>query len=246
MINNLTDFKKYALRQLGEPVVEVNITDEQIQDAYEYTLQKFQDYHYNGTEKGYLGYQITAQDVINKYVPIPPDVTGVIKVFDLSFSTYSNSSIFSIEYQLRLNDLWDLSSTSLVYYTQAKSHLNLLNQILNGYPLFRYNRVQDRLFIDTAWGSKLKEGQYIMVEVYRAVNPDDFTKAFNEQWFKDYMVARCKLVWGSNLKKFNGVKLVGGVVIDGQLIYDEAKEEIRELEKQLDDKFSSPPMFIVG
>lgn len=246
MITNLEQFKEYALRQLGEPVIVVDVTPAQIQDAYEYALNKYNNYHFNGTERIYYRYQLTQQDIDNQYIPMDPSVTGVVKVFNYSDTTYSQSSPFSVEYQLRLNDLWDLGSSSLVYYVQSREYINMLDLLLNGYPMFRFNRVQDRLYIDTSWGQKLRVGDFVMVECYRAIDPEEFIKAFNDSWFKDYMVARIKLVWGSNLKKYDGVQLIGGVTVNGQEIYQEAREEVAELEESLENKYQEPPMFMVG
>lgn len=246
MITTLEDFKRYALRQLGEPISEVNVTDEQLQDQYDYALKKFNSYHYDGTERTYYRHQVTAADITNRYIPIDPMITGVVKVFNFSDTTYSQSSPFSIEYQLRLNDLWDLGSSSLVYYTQARQYINMLDLILNGYPMFRFNRVLDRLYIDTSWGKKIREGDFIMAECYRAINPEEFVKAFNDTWFKDYFTARVKMQWGSNLKKYDGVQLIGGVTVNGQEIYEEARQELDELEQELENKYQEPPMFMVG
>lgn len=246
MITNLEQFKEYALRQLGEPVIVVDVTPAQIQDAYEYALNKYNNYHFNGTERIYYRYQLTQQEIENQYIPMDPTITGVVKVFNYSDTTYSQSSPFSVEYQLRLNDLWDLGSSSLVYYVQSREYINMLDLLLNGYPMFRFNRVQDRLYIDTSWGKKLRVGDFVMVECYRAIDPEEFIKAFNDSWFKDYMVARIKLVWGSNLKKYDGVQLIGGVTVNGQQIYEEAREEVAELEESLENKYQEPPMFMVG
>jgi hypothetical protein len=245
-INTLEDFKRYALRQLGEPILSIEVTDEQLQDQYEYAIKKFNDYHFNGTEKIYLRHQITSQDVTNQYIPVDPSITGIIKVFNFSNAGLSQASPFNVEYQLRLNDLWDLGSSSLVYYVQSREYINMLDLILNGYPLFRFNRVLDRLYIDTTWGVKLKEGDYVMAECYRAIDPEEFVKAFNDNWFKDYFTARVKYQWGNNLKKYDGVQLIGGVTVNGQQIYEEAREEIAELEQSLDTKYQEPPMFFIG
>lgn len=240
-ITTVADFKKYCLRNLGAPVITIDITDEQMEDRYQEALTEFQTYHFNGVERTYLKIQVTATDMTNKFLPVPSWVTGVTKVLSMTDGTGNLSSPFSMQYQLRMNDIWDMGSTNIVYYEQLMQYTSMLDQLLNGHPLFRFNHVQDKIFIDVTWGTKIKEGDWIVLECYRALDPLDYVKIFSEPWFKKYCTALFKRQWGSNLKKFQGVQLIGGVALDGQGIYDEASTEIQALEQELRDVYEEPP-----
>ena len=189
----------------------------------------------------------TAGDVDNGWIPIPDLVYGVSRVLPLYQGTSSSRSIFDLQYQLRLNDLYDLSSTSLIYYTTVMSHLATLDLILNGKPIYRFNRLMDKLYIDIDWKSinKVNVGDYFIVEAYRALDPTEFTKVWNEPWLKKYVTALFKKQWATNLKKFSGLQLPGGVTLDGNALYNEAVQEIIALEDDIQNK-SAPLDFFLG
>jgi hypothetical protein len=237
--------KEYCLRDLGAPVLEINVDDDQLEDRIDEALEYWRLHHYDGIEKIYLKHQVTEQDIQNRYIPIPDLVYGVTKVFSLVSSTTSSKSIFDLQYQLRLNDLYDLTSTSIVYYKTVMNHLALLDNVLNGTVMYRFNRLQDRLHIDINWEQKTIPGQFILVEAYRALDPSQFEKVWNERWLKHYTIALFKKQWGTNLKKFQGLQLPGGVSIDGDSLYREAVQEIEKLEEELLQK-SAPLEFFMG
>jgi hypothetical protein len=189
----------------------------------------------------------TAGDVDNGWIPIPDLVYGVSRVLPLYQGTSSSRSIFDLQYQLRLNDLYDLSSTSLIYYTTVMSHLATLDLILNGKPIYRFNRLMDKLYVDIDWKSinKVNVGDYFIVEAYRALDPTEFSKVWNEQWLKKYTTALFKKQWATNLKKFSGLQLPGGVTLDGNSLYSEAMQEIIALEDEIQNK-SAPLDFFLG
>jgi hypothetical protein len=237
--------KKYCLRELGEPVVEINVDDDQLEDRLDEAIEYWRQYHYDGTEKIYLKHLVTETDVANRYIPINDLVYGVTRVFPTVGGTSSSKSIFDLQYQLRLNDLYDLTSTSIIYYKTVMNHLSLLDNVLNGSVLYRFNRLQDRLHIDLDWGTEVKAGQYLLVEAYRVLDPAQFPKMFGEPWLKHYTTALFKKQWATNLKKFNGLQLPGGVTVDGDGLYKEAIDEMRELEDNLKNK-SAPLEFFMG
>lgn len=236
--------KQYCLRELGKPVVEINAADEQLEDRIDEALEYWRQYHYDGVEKLYLKYQVTATDMTNQYLNIPDTVYGVTRVIPFSQQS-SSKNLFNIQYQLRLHDLYDLTSTSIIYYKSVMSHLALLDMELNGAQLFRFNRMQGRLYLDLNWHSEITEGQWVVVECYRALDPATFTKVWSEQWLKHYVTALFKKQWASNLKKFSGMQLPGGVTIDGDKLYDEAVGEIKDLQDELMTK-SAPLEFFLG
>jgi hypothetical protein len=235
----------YCLRELGEPVVEINVDDQQVEDRVDEAIEFFRQYHYDGVEKMYLKTVITQEDIDRKYIEVSDLVYGITRVFPVASGTSTSKSIFDLQYQLRLNDLYDLTSTSVVYYTQVMSHLALLDQTLNGHPIYRFNRLNNRLYIDTIWQEKMEVGNYILVECYRALDPADAPRMYGDQWLKHYTAALIKKQWGTNLKKFSGMSLPGGVTIDGDKLYQEAKDEIKELEEDLRNK-SAPLEFMLG
>ena len=235
----------YCLRELGEPVVEINIDDQQVEDRVDEAIEFFRQYHYDGIEKVYLKHLVTNDDVAQKSIPITDLVYGVTRVFPVAAGTSTSKSIFDLQYQLRLNDLYDLTSTSVIYYSMVMSHLSLLDQTLNGHPLYRFNRLTNRLYIDENWVENIVPGSYILVECYRALDPATAPRMYNDSWLKHYVTALIKKQWGTNLKKFSGMQLPGGVTIDGDKIYQEAKDEIKDLEEDLRNK-SAPLEFMMG
>jgi len=197
----------------------------------------------NGTQTAVLS-SITLREYDNKYIEIPDLVYGVTKVLSIGMAS-SSKNIFDLQYQLRLNDLYDLTSTSIIYYKTVMQHLALLDLELNGHTSFRFNRTQNRLYLDINWAQDIPLGDYIIVQGYRALDPNTWTKVWNEPWLKHYVTALFKKQWATNLKKFQGIQLPGGVTLDGDKLYDEATSEIKELEDELQSK-SAPLDFFLG
>lgn len=187
---------------------------------------------------------ITLREYDNRYVEIPDYVWGVTKILSVGQAS-SSKNIFDLQYQLRLNDLYDLTSTSLIYYKTVMSHLALLDFELNGHQGFRFNRMSNRLYLDANWQTDFILGDYIIVQSYRAMDPTTWSKVYNEPWLKHYITALIKKQWATNLKKFSGIQLPGGVTLDGDKLYDEATTEIKELEDELQNK-SAPLEFFLG
>jgi hypothetical protein len=236
---------EWCLRELGEPVVEINIDDSQVEDRVDEAIEYFRQYHFDGTEKMYLKHQVTPIDVTNRWIPIPDLIYGVSRVFPIASGTSTSKSIFDLQYQLRLNDLYDLTSTSVIYYTQVMAHLSLLDLTLNGHPLYRFNRLTNKLYIEEQWEENITPGSYLLVECYRVLDPSNAPRMYGEPWLKHYTTALLKKQWGTNIKKFQGLQLPGGVTIDGDKIYQEAKEEIEKLEDDIQRK-SAPLEFFMG
>ena len=183
-------------------------------------------------------------EVDNKYITTPDYVYGVTKILNIGQAS-SSKNIFDLQYQLRLNDLYDLTSTSIVYYKTVMSHLAMLDLELNGHPLYRFNRLQNKLNLDVNWETDVLVGDYILIQGYRALNPADFTKVYGEPWLKHYVTALFKKQWALNIKKFSGLQLPGGVTLDGDKLYVEAMKEIQDLEDELRTK-SAPLDFFLG
>ena len=236
---------EYCLRALGEPVVEINIDEQQVEDRVDEAIEYFRQYHFDGIEKVYLKHNITQQNIDDKFILVPDLIFGITKVYPVASGTSTSKSIFDLQYQLRLNDLYDLTSTSVMYYTQVMSHLALLDLTLNGHPLYRFNRLNNKLYIDTVWSEKMQVGNYLLVECYRAMDPADAPRMYGESWIKHYTTALIKKQWAVNLKKFSGMQLPGGVSIDGPALYAEAMSEIKDLEDEMMNK-SAPLEWFMG
>jgi hypothetical protein len=187
---------------------------------------------------------VTLREYDLKYIDIPDLVYGVTKILSIGQAS-SSKNIFDLQYQLRLNDLYDLTSTSIIYYKTVMGQLALLDHELNGHQLFRFNRRMSRLYLDLNWESDVILGDYIIVQAYRALDPAQFSKVWNEAWLKHYITALFKKQWATNIKKFSGIQLPGGVTLDGDKLYDEATSEIKELEDELMSK-SAPLDFFIG
>jgi len=187
---------------------------------------------------------ITIREYDNRYIDIPDYVWGVTQIISAGQAS-SSKNIFDLQYQLRLNDLYDLTSTSLIYYKTVMSHLALLDLELNGHQRFRFNRLNGRLYLDANWATDFILGDYIIVQSYRAMDPTTWSKVYNEQWLKHYVIALFKKQWATNIKKFSGIQLPGGVTLDGDKLYDEATTEIKDLEDELQNK-SAPLDFFLG
>ena len=237
--------KDYCLRRLGAPVIEINVDDDQIEDRIDDAFQFYREYHFDAVEKVYLKHQITQQDITNQYITVSNLVVGVERI--LPFSNRSDgTNIFSINYQILLNDLYSLMSTNLIYYYQVKQELELINQILVGTKPIRFNRHMNRLYVDMNWTGDVDIGTYIIVECWRILDPDTYTDVYNDMFLKRYCTALFKRQWGENLKKFQGVQLPGGVTINADQIYQDAIVEITQIEAEMQSRFELPVDFFTG
>ena len=237
--------KQYCLRSLGHPVIEVNVDDDQLEDRIDEAIQIWNDYHYDGAEKIYLKHQVTATDITNEYISVGEAIKSIIGVFPID-STSGNINMFDVRYQLRLNDIFDLSKQQLSGYTMAMQHLSLIENLFNQSPSFRFNRHSDKIYLDIDWDKELTVNKYLLFECYKAVDPEDLTDAYNDLWLKKYVTAIFKRQWGSNLLKYEGMQLPGGTTLNGRQIFDDATTEIQMLDDEIYTKYQLPDDFIVG
>lgn len=244
-VTNREELKQYALRALGAPLVDIDITDEQMEDRIDEAIDFFREYYFDGIQKMYLKYQITATDITNQYITLPDHVWGVTKIFPLANTASVEPNIFDLQYQLRMNDLRDLTSTSLVYYTQVMSHLSLIDWLLTKGKQVRFNRNTDKLYIDMNWGTSVLEGYWLIIEGYSALDPNESPKFWNNRVFKEYVTAMFKKQWAAPLKKYQNIALPGGITVNGQELYDEAINELKEIETDIIDN-SAPCEWYMG
>ena len=236
----------YCLRALGAPVVEINIDDDQLGDRIDEAFQFYREYHSDATIRRYRKHQVTATDVTNEYIDIPETFIHISRV--LPFQVTGGAGDFNVEYQIMLNDIYDLRGpNSVLHYAMSQQHLALVDTLFDGKDqTVRFNRHMNRLFIETRWGTDVKAGEFVIIEGYETVDPATFTDVYNDIFLKKYLTALIKRQLGTNLKKFGGLQLPGGVEINGQQIYDEANEEIKEIEEQMQSRYEMPPLDFMG
>ena len=236
----------YCLRALGAPVVEINIDDDQLGDRIDEAFQFYREYHSDATIRRYRKHQVTATDVTNEYIDIPETFIHISRV--LPFQVTGGAGDFNVEYQIMLNDIYDLRGpNSVLHYAMSQQHLALVDTLFDGKDqTVRFNRHMNRLFIETRWGTDVKAGEFVIIEGYETVDPATFTDVYNDIFLKKYLTALIKRQWGTNLKKFGGLQLPGGVEINGQQIYDEANDEIKEIEEQMQSRYEMPPLDFMG
>jgi len=258
--------KQYALRALGKPVIEINADDDQLEDRIDEALQYFSQYHYDGIRRTYLKYQYTQDDYDrinantsesvtknsvttawqegNGFIVVPESVISVINIFP--YSNKGSQNLFDVRYQLRLNDLYDFSSTSVVNYDVVMRHLDFLDHILVGEKPLRFNQHDNRLYIDQDWKNDLVVGEFLVIEAYRKLDPDVYTDVYNDMILKRYVTALFKKQWGANLSKFNGVTMIGGVTLNGQQIFSEALQDIQKIEEEIRNSFEMSQPLMIG
>ena len=238
-------FKSYCLRRLGEPVIDVNVDDEQVEDRIDEALKYYQDYHFDGTERVLIKHVVTATDVTNGYITLANNVIGINRILDVGQAVQS-SNLFNIRYQIHLNDLFDLSASSYVPYVTAMRHVESLEELFVGKKPIRFNRHVNRLHIDMDWDNDVAVGEYIIVDAYRIVDGDTYTDIWGDRWLARYATALIKRQWGSNLTKFEGLQMPGGITFNGAKIYDDAESEIQKLEEEMISAYSLPVQDMVG
>ena len=267
----------YCLRQLGAPVLEINVDDDQIDDLVDDALQYFTERHFDGVEKMYLKYKITQGDIdrgratgtsgvgivtttgtsnivgtattfsfyeTSNYIQVPDSVIGVEKIFKFDTSSISGG-MFSIKYQLFLNDLYYFNSVELLQYSMTKAYLETIDFLLTTDKQIRFNKRQDRLYLDIDWGSQSVD-TFIVIECYRALDPTSFTQVFNDSFVKKYLTALIKRQWGQNLSKFKGVKLPGGIELNGGEIFQQAEQELSDIKSRMSMEYELPPLDFIG
>lgn len=245
-ITSRSDFKNYCLRRLGFPVIDINVDEDQVEDRIDDALQYWQDYHFDGMQKVYYIHKLTQTDLNNKYLDMSSirdssnnatEVLGVTRIFPIQDSS-ATINMFDLRYQLRLNELYDFTAASYINYTLTQQHLRSLEIMFTGEIPIRFQRHMQRLFVDWAWGSsQAPVGTVAVLECYTTLNPDYYGKVWNDRWLKEYATELIRKQWGSNLKKFGGIQLPGGVVLNGDKIYADAEEEIRRLETEMENNY---------
>ena len=275
-----TDLVNYCKRQLGAPVLEINIADEQVDDLVDDALQIFHERDYDGLTQTFLKYKITQEDIDrgrarggtnnaagittttgtanivgtavtfsfeenSNYLQVPPEVLGVNKIFKFDGSNTVTNNMFSVKYQLFLNDIYYWGSTEILTYAMTKRYLEDIDFALSTEKMIRFNQRSDRLYLDIDWAS-MSVDDYIIIDCYRLIDPDTHTRVWNDSFLKRYLTALMKRQWGQNLIKFQGVKLPGGIELNGRQIYDDAERELQIIREQMSNTYELPPYDMIG
>ena len=273
------DLINYCKRQLGAPVLEINVADEQIDDLVDDALQLFHERDYDGTIQTFLKYKITQADIDrgrarggdnpvgivttsatssidgqtvtfnfeenSNYLQVPPQVIGITKIFRFDGSNTVTNNMFSVKYQMFLNDMYYFGSMEILTYAMTKRYLEDMDFALNTEKQIRFNMRQDRLYLDIDWGS-VKVDDFLVIDCYRLIDPNDFTRVYNDSFLKRYLTALIKRQWGQNLIKFQGVKLPGGIELNGRQIYDDAEKELDKIREVMSNTYELPPFDMIG
>ena len=242
---NKEELKDFCLRQLGHPVIQINVDDVQVDDAIELAFEFWNEFHFDGPERTYVKHQITQEDKDNGWIQLSDQIIGAVRIFPVGGNNMS-MNMFDLRYQLRLNDLWDLSSTSYVNYALTMQHLRTLDMIFSGETPIRFNKVTNKLYIDWAWATDITVGQWIVVQGKVITDPNQYNLFWNDRMLKNYATALIKRQWGENMKKFGGIQMPGGVVLNGTEIWDEAQQEIDRIEEEIYNYNSLPSEIFTG
>ena len=275
-----TELIDYCKRQLGAPVLEINVADEQLDDLTDDAIQFFQERHFDGVYQAYYKYQITQNDVDrgrgkgkapavgiatttattsipgigttsfafeenSNYLQVPPNIIGVTKIFRFDGSNTLTNNMFSVKYQLFLNDIYYWGSTELLSYAMVKTYLSDLDFLLNTEKQIRFNKRQDRLYLDIDWDN-VTVGDWLIVDCFSTLDPNDYSRVWNDSFLKPYLTALVKRQWGQNMMKFQGVKLPGGIELNGRQMYDDAERELERIREKMSSTWELPPLDMVG
>ena len=274
------EFKEYCLRQLGAPVLEINIATEQCEDIIDDAIQFFHERHFDGVAQVYLNYKVTQDDIdrgkgagqdgvsgitttsatttINgqsiqfdyeensNYLEVPPEIIGVTKLWRFDGTNIATNNMFSLKYQLWLNDIaFNWGTTELLSYAMTRTYLSDIDFLLNTEKQIRFNQRMDRLYIDIDWEG-MTVGDFFVIDCWRALDPADYARVWNDSFLKPYTVALMKRQWGQNLLKFTGVKLPGGVELNGRQIYDDAEKDLERIRERMSETYELPPLDMIG
>tara|TARA_B100002019_G_scaffold40435_1_gene33863 strand:- start:600 stop:1442 length:843 start_codon:yes stop_codon:yes gene_type:complete len=268
----------YCLRQLGAPVLEINVDDDQIDDLVDDAIQYFNERHFDGVERMYLKYQISDDDIKrssgsgtdgvgivtttgtanvsgigtitsnfyenSNFIQVPDSVVGIERIFKFDTSSISGG-MFSIKYQLFLNDLYYFNSVELLQYTMTKRYLEDIDFLLTTDKQIRFNKRQNRLYLDIDWKAQSKD-TFLVIDCFRALDPTEFTKVFNDSFLKRYLTLLIKRQWGLNMMKFSGTRLPGGIELNGRQYYEDAERELADIKQRMSLEYELPPLDFIG
>jgi len=278
--SNRTELIDYCKRQLGAPVLEINIADEQVEDLVDDAVQFFQERHFDGVYPALFKYKLTQEDIDRgtsqpgkegsvgittetatqsfdgatqsftwnengNYLKVPDNIIGITKIFHYDGSNAISSGMFSIKYQMFLNDIYYMGASEVLSYAMTKTYLADLDFLLTTQKQIRFNKRQERLYLDIDWNT-INKDDYVIVDCFSTLDPSDYGKVWNDSFLKKYLTATMKRQWGQNLIKFAGVKLPGGIELNGRQIYDDAEKDLEIIRDQMSNTYELPPLDMIG
>lgn len=240
-------FGEYCLRNLGKPVININVAPEQVLDRIDEALQVYSEKHYDASEKEWIGYRVTIDDIANGYIRVPDDILVVDQLVGMDYivQNYAQDEDFGYRYQLVTGSFSPFRSLDPLSYYMNMTYLGLLDDLINTTPTFTYTRHMNKLFVAQNF-KEFRVGNVVAMHVHRVIDPDRNPHVWNDKWLKDYATALIKRQWGLNMKKHGEVQLLGGVTVNGQQYYDEAIQEIEKLEEELESTYMEPVEFFMG
>ena len=236
-------FTEYCLGKLGDPIIHVEITPGQADACIDDALTLFREYHYDATQRTYLKHQVTSDDLTNHWIPCDDSIMSVVRVVTCN---EGNLNIFDVRYQLRLQDFYNFSNVSMQHYVITMEKLRLIDWLMNPEPTISFERLSNRIYLNTDWTYRTKLGDYLIFEVYQWLDENAYPGIWQDKWLKAYATCLMRLQWGSNTKKLSGIQTLGGVILNGQQFYDEALAEKEELEETLYRDYQAPCRIFIG
>lgn len=243
-------FADYCLRKLGAPVIDINVDDDQVDDRIDEALLFYQTYHYDSVERLIITYELTQDDIDNQYITIPPEILSVTRmVYDGGdtirggFGTNLWHGMQAIAYDINFGVGACRSGTS--YYTSMMNYLAELEFTFSVNHALQFQYRTGRLYAAFDWSS-LEAGKVMAFEVYKVIDPGTHVLIWNDRALQEYATCLIGVQWGSNLSKFDGVELPGGITLDGDKIYDRYNDWKERIEEEYSLKWEMPVDFIVG
>ena len=264
-VDNLRD---YAYRKLGAPKIEIQVDDTQAYDRIDDALQLFIERHFDGAEEKFITVEFTADDETNGYITLDDEIIAVTRIYEPG--RYSSEAMSDVRYRIMADEMFDMTKVNMTYFEITMEHLEMVNSYFNLDRTFTFNKATNRLYSHSGKivgpicsdeaeitkeacelaGGTWTIGASMLLRAWQAVRPDESSgyaiDIFNDEWIKKYTTAQIKQQWGANMKQFDGMPLPGGITINGQQVWDEAKEEIDKLEEEFSLNYELPVNFIVG
>ena len=266
-VDNLRD---YAYRKLGAPKIDIQnyVDDTQAYDRIDDALQLFVERHFDGAEEKFVTIEFTADDETNGYLILDDDIIAVTRIYEPG--RYSSEAMSDVRYRIMFDEMFDMTKISLQYFEITMEHLEMIQSYFRLDRTFTFNKATNRLYSHSgkiigpkcsdeaettqvdceAAGETWTPGNSLLLRAWQAVRPNETNgyavDIFNDEWIKKYATAQIKQQWGANIKQFDGMPLPGGITINGQQVWDEAKEEIEKLEEEFSLNYELPANFIVG
>lgn len=239
LLTSREDLKNYCLRNLGSPVVTVNVHDDQIDDRISEALSYFHKFHMDGVENKFYVHTITQDDIDNKFITLPAGVIDIVRLVETTDDTFYHT----LKRRQAL-DLMRNGNANVIDWYLLKENLDVIKYVFASGTQIRHSRVLNKVTMPLEFHKMVPGESIVVMEVYQSVG--EVAGVFNDIWIKEFTTQLIKRQWGTNLKKLKGVKMPGGIEIDGQSIYDEAEQEIEKLKEELQSKYSEPDEFIIG